>query len=64
MNANCRHPSVAFKRTYLANSPTCHSGSNFGTAGIAVKLRINKESSLGLGMSLNTIRVHSTFYVF
>jgi len=34
LNANCR-PSVAFRRSDVTNSPTCHSGSNFETAGVA-----------------------------
>jgi hypothetical protein len=50
LNANCRHTSVDFKRSDVANSPTCHSESNFGTAGVTVKLRIKKERSLCPGI--------------
>ena len=34
---------VAFKRTEVVTSPTCHSESDFGTAGEAVKLRIKQR---------------------
>jgi len=64
LKANFRHPSVAFKGSDVANSPTCHSESNIGTAGVAVKPRVNIESSLCLGISLMVIYVYSTCGVF
>jgi len=41
LNANCSHPSVACERSDVAISTTCHSESKFGTAGVAVELKIN-----------------------
>ena len=64
LNAKCGQPSVAFKGSDVVNSLICHSKSNFLTAGVEVKLRINIESSLCLGISLNKIFVHSTCGVF
>ena len=63
LNANCRHSSVTCERIDVSNSATPHPESKFGTAGVAVRLQINKESNL-CRIPFNIICVRSTFGVF